>query len=180
MAQTKEEILEYGRKWREKNREHTREYSRQYRQEHPDHVQVYNREYKADHKEEAKVYMLQYRQDNKEAIAQTTKNWQIQNKDRIKACPSNSPKRRMGYHRKYAYGLTDDEFSQKIKSQDGRCKICNRPFYEECGAPCVDHDHETEKVRDLLCHNCNRALGLFKESIKTLRTAIQYLEKHKE
>ena len=40
----------------------------------------------------------------------------------------------------------------------------------------VDHCHATGKVRGLLCHNCNRALGLLKDKISVLKNAIQYLE----
>ena len=180
MTQTKEEIKQYRREWYERNRSHALTYAKQYRLDHPDETRENNKRYKAEHKDEAKVYMTQYRLENAETIKEQQREYQKNNKELIKNCPSNSPKRRMAYYRKGAYGLTEDDFVKKIESQDGRCKICNRPFYEECGAPCVDHDHETEKVRDLLCHNCNRALGLFKESIETLRTAIQYLEKHKE
>lgn len=40
----------------------------------------------------------------------------------------------------------------------------------------VDHCHDTGIVRGLLCHNCNRALGLFKDKIEVLKNAIKYLE----
>ena len=40
----------------------------------------------------------------------------------------------------------------------------------------VDHCHETGKIRGLLCHNCNRALGLFKDNVEFLERAILYLK----
>jgi len=40
----------------------------------------------------------------------------------------------------------------------------------------VDHDHKTGDIRGMLCHNCNRALGLFKDSVVNLKSAIEYLE----
>ncbi len=40
----------------------------------------------------------------------------------------------------------------------------------------VDHDHTTGEVRGLLCHNCNRAIGLLREDPERLRRAIEYLE----
>lgn len=41
----------------------------------------------------------------------------------------------------------------------------------------LDHDHKTGAVRGLLCHNCNRALGLFQDSISNLENAIDYLKR---
>jgi hypothetical protein len=44
----------------------------------------------------------------------------------------------------------------------------------------VDHDHDTGAIRKLLCHNCNRALGLFKDNIDVIRRAADYIEEHRE
>jgi len=40
----------------------------------------------------------------------------------------------------------------------------------------VDHCHSTGKIRGLLCHNCNRALGLMQDNVETLQNAIDYLK----
>ena len=47
----------------------------------------------------------------------------------------------------------------------------------QIGVLVVDHDHETGKVRGLVCHNCNRALGLLHDDVDNLRRAISYLER---
>lgn len=62
-----------------------------------------------------------------------------------------------------------------VKNQNGCCLLCNIKPKKIV----VDHCHKTGKVRGLLCNECNRAIGLLKENILTLKNAINYLEKHK-
>lgn len=68
--------------------------------------------------------------------------------------------------------------------RDHRCDICKASEEEAIGrggskakAFCIDHDHKTGKFRGYLCHDCNRALGQFGDSIEVLQNAIKYLEK---
>jgi hypothetical protein len=39
----------------------------------------------------------------------------------------------------------------------------------------VDHNHDTDKFRGHICHNCNRGLGVFQDDIERLERAIKYL-----
>ncbi len=85
------------------------------------------------------------------------------------------------------YGLSLQEYLQMYDSHDGCCHICGGAGFL-MRAPsknsiryhvlplCVDHDHGTGKVRGLLCHNCNRAIGLLHDDIGLLNKAVQYLE----
>jgi len=82
-------------------------------------------------------------------------------------------------YRKFRYGITDEEFDQLFFSQGGRCKICGTSDFPYKG-PCVDHDHTTKKVRGILCFNCNRGIGAFKESTALLEKALQYLLSQKD
>ena len=74
------------------------------------------------------------------------------------------------------YGLSDEEYLNKINEQNNLCAICGK---KEVGKVlCVDHDHDTGKVRGLLCNNCNIGLGNFKDDINIILSAIGYLQKY--
>jgi hypothetical protein len=58
-----------------------------------------------------------------------------------------------------------------VSKQGGICAICRETKIDR-----IDHDHKTGKVRGLLCHCCNAALGLFRDLPDRLRAAAEYLE----
>lgn len=60
-----------------------------------------------------------------------------------------------------------------LLAQDGRCLICRGEFGQTLP---VDHCHRTGKVRGLLCHHCNRGIGLFGDDPERLRRAADYVE----
>jgi len=82
-------------------------------------------------------------------------------------------KRQLISHRRRRYGLTEEQYNNMILSQNNLCAICNKPSKNK--ALNIDHNHTTGKVRGLLCHNCNLAIGLFKEDISVFTSAIKYL-----
>lgn len=90
--------------------------------------------------------------------------------------------RRSLVHKKY--GITTVEYDAMVDVHQGLCAICGKPQQAVNGLTGkmfdmnVDHDHETKKVRGLLCHNCNRGLGMFQDSADLLRRAAEYLDKH--
>lgn len=82
------------------------------------------------------------------------------------------------------YGLTGEQYGQMLASQGGVCAICKSPEVrlDRNGVPValhVDHDHETGKVRSLLCYKCNSALGSMDDSPARLRAAAEYIEAHR-
>lgn len=78
---------------------------------------------------------------------------------------------------KAAYGLEMDEFFAILLRQGNRCGICKRDRDDLERDFFVDHDHETGKVRGLLCIPCNTGLGLLGDSIDGLLNGLDYLRK---
>jgi hypothetical protein len=70
--------------------------------------------------------------------------------------------------------------SSILAQQDGKCAICDLVLRERTGdrRACIDHDHGTGEIRGILCSNCNRALGLFKDNERTIGRALAYLQRH--
>ena len=72
------------------------------------------------------------------------------------------------------YGIEESIYLKILNDQEKKCAICKmkvKNFH-------IDHDHKTNKVRGLLCGNCNKALGLFKENTNTMNNAIIYINKY--
>ena len=81
-------------------------------------------------------------------------------------------------HIRRTYGLDVDSYKHLFRYQDHRCAICNR-FIELYGTAqnraVVDHCHETQRVRGLLCGACNTGLGQFRDNPRYLDRALGYL-----
>ena len=76
---------------------------------------------------------------------------------------------------KYKFGITLEDYNSMFSEQNGCCKICNKHQTDFKARFCVDHDHETNIVRGLLCRSCNLLLGFANDSIENLYSAIDYL-----
>jgi len=74
------------------------------------------------------------------------------------------------------YGITFEQYQQMVESQGNKCYICGvRAEETPKGVLSIDHCHQTDAVRGLLCDRCNTALGNFDDSIENLSKAIEYL-----
>lgn len=94
------------------------------------------------------------------------------------------------YHRKYAgnkkhirdghlrvrFGISPEEYNRLYDLQLGGCAICKQPCStgRRLG---VDHNHDTNENRGLLCNICNAGIGHFKEDEDLLLSAIEYLKR---
>ena len=87
--------------------------------------------------------------------------WRRENNDKV---------RNRDYMRRY--GITLDEYQERLEAQDHKCCICNTET-----KLVVDHCHNSLEVRGLLCQQCNTLLGMARDDENILLSAIKYLAK---
>lgn len=79
------------------------------------------------------------------------------------------------YNRKRRTGITNEQYEEKLKHQNGVCAICK----DVCTrALAIDHNHTTGQLRGLLCNKCNRGIGYLKDDVATLQRAVDYLKEY--
>lgn len=126
----------------------------------------YHREYYQKNKIKHQIICKEWRRKNKEKYNLINAEWKKNNKDKVR-------KYRFYSTRKIKYGLSREQYDQMLISQDNKCAICGNLLK----TPYVDHNHITNKVRNLLCNKCNLVLGLVNENKLILQNAINYLDK---
>lgn len=86
------------------------------------------------------------------------------------------------YARRYRYlrkfGITVGDYERMLSEQGGGCAICESREPGGRGTFHVDHCHESNVVRGLLCTRCNVGLGMFKDDPERLESAMKYLFKY--
>lgn len=90
-----------------------------------------------------------------------------------------SPERIKDLYYKRTYGMSLSEFNHRFEFQKQKCLICSKQLqitHLYSDSVVVDHCHTTGKVRGLLCNECNRGLGYFRDNIASLTNAIAYLQ----
>lgn len=76
------------------------------------------------------------------------------------------------------YGISLKEYDALLKKQGRKCAVCSAKSGEtRIKRLAVDHCHETNVVRGLLCQRCNRAIGLLGDDRAILEKAIVYLSR---
>jgi|688.fasta_scaffold494711_2 hypothetical protein len=110
----------------------------------------------------------------------------LEKTDEIKSKTSEYKKANIDKQSKYAYaytlkkyGMTFDDYNKMFEEQNGCCASCGDHQILFTKRLVVDHNHETGKVRALLCSNCNTALGLLKENEERILSLLEYNRKHK-
>ncbi len=100
------------------------------------------------------------------------------NNARAKKWYKDNPDRGKHNRLKKHYGISFSKYLEMLKDQNNKCLICNCELLQDKNT-CIDHCHTTNKVRGVLCTNCNILLGQARDSVDILKSAQTYLEKYK-
>lgn len=106
-----------------------------------------------------------------------------QTSDRIRAYKKKWAADRVEYVRdkrrerylKYRYNISLQDYENMLIKQNGVCGICYKPCPVH-GYLSVDHCHTSNKVRGLLCNNCNAGIGMFKDDPQLFKNATEWIE----
>lgn len=83
--------------------------------------------------------------------------------------------------KKRGVDLDYNGFITLFQNQNYQCAICKTNLIlnslNRAEQPVADHNHKTGNVRGILCHSCNRGLGLLQDNAELLEVAIHYLRK---
>lgn len=105
-----------------------------------------------------------YYQKNKEKIIDYGKKYYQENKDKVKEAHKKNYRvtkdARRNNKLKHLYNLTREDYNYMLEQQDNCCACCGEPFLR---TPHVDHCHDTNVVRALLCSGCNTGLGSYEK-----------------
>lgn len=128
----------------------------------------------------------------KECIKIDSKEYYLNNIRKIKQRVSHYNKKypekhkilRTNNHLQKRYGLNLKEYKILLKYQNSVCAICKQKETRKDSHSnnvtklSIDHCHKSGKVRGILCNKCNNGLGRFKDDIKLLKSAIDYLKRN--
>lgn len=114
--------------------------------------------------------------ERREQQRQYMKGYRKANRDRLNANDAARAKRLAVELRLQRKGLPLSHADQ-IREHHGYCEICGGEGDGRWKQLNVDHCHATNVFRGLLCSNCNRGIGMFKDNPDFLRKAALYLER---
>lgn len=156
MRQTTKDRREYNAEWYQANKAKRREYDRAWR---------------AANREKLREYQLEY-----------NRAWRAANRDKRRASQranyEATKDRRRASTIQRKYGLTAEQWDALFVAQGSACAnpSCRVVDPGSRSGWHTDHCHSTGKVRGILCHGCNVAVGHAKDQPTVLRGLADYLE----
>jgi Autographiviridae endonuclease VII len=117
---------------------------------------------------------------NKDRIREYQNRWHREKRQREPGCFAIYEKRKT----LKKFGKTVEWYEQTLRDQNGACAICGKPetAVHQNGrvvSLSIDHDHNTGKVRGLLCRLCNHHLHSVEHNPYWPFMAVAYLSRFK-
>lgn len=150
----------------EEKRARKAEYDKEWRRRNPDKTRAYRARWYAANPHKAAAANRRRYLANPEKERARQQVWRAANPERMQAYSRREAAKRSGYLTDTC-GPTKAELQQ---AQSGRCKICG-----DASLLVLDHCHLSGYRRGLLCHSCNVALGMLKDSPARILKMLKYL-----
>ncbi len=177
---TKEERKKYMKKYnqRPENKVKRKEYEQKpenkikkerYHKKWKENNPTWTKEYYKKNKNKISKQGKKYRENPE--VKEKRRKYDEKNKSRFKNTKYKN-------HLKRKYGITLKEYNKLLLKQGGVCAICRNKGNGK--ALSVDHNHQTGKIRGLICSSCNLTLGYAKENVDRLENCIKYLNFYRE
>lgn len=155
-------------------------YQHAYYLRNKEHILAKNKANAPKYKERKNAKSREFYANNKEIVCARGEKWRKAHKDehnlRVREWQKKNPESVKRSKRKAVlkaqYGISVEDFDSMAASQGFACAICKLVPIKTLH---VDHCHKTNKIRGLLCSQCNTAIGLLKENAEFLSRAITYL-----
>lgn len=149
----------------------------------PEKEKECQRQYYLRHKDKVLAASKKRYHEKKEEILRGCKDRYNKDTARITQRNKNYRARNRGKYKEYEWrcagmvNMTMERYDQLFQEQNGSCAICRIGAETLSRNLVVDHNHETGKVRGLLCDHCNQGIGKLKDNIIILERAIEYLNR---
>jgi hypothetical protein len=109
-----------------------------------------------------------YNQSRKDLRNARSRKWKEGHKDQVNAYArkwyADNPEKAADIRYRTRYGMTKIEREAFIKSRGSKCECCGTKEEDLPRGLCLHHNHTTDSVEFVLCHNCNGAYGLLNDS----------------
>ncbi len=150
-----------------------KEYSKAYYLANKETIRKKSKIYRDAHKEEHKVRRKKYYKANKAKMNAYGREYYSKNSKKV--CEQNR-----NTYLKREFGITNEQYNEMLVFQNYVCAICCQPETATLKGAikrlAVDHCHETNKIRGLLCQGCNQAIGYARDNTEILTRMIDYLK----
>ncbi len=144
----KKKIAEYSKKWNKENREKKRGYQKKWAKSES------GKNYYGEYIKNKYNNSPEFRKRSIERVYE----WRKKNPEKYKSYNKSVKEKIYSISLIKKYGITIDRYNEVFDKQNGVCAICKKPTKKKLF---VDHDHQTGKVRGLLCSGCNMGIGFY-------------------